>query len=455
MEKKERQRAEKMSPVSHWIYNVGQPEDNSGSKEIDERLWTTTALSTEPLQPKATTRPLAVTEKPKQTDEVKQSSTVTIKTTKMTTTLLNESVIPPHVATQGPNVTIKPLNVSTPKSVPNPTTMGRVSTTFSYLGDKYATDDTHINSKCPNRTRDKFRSEVFQDMFLEMIPVLQWKKHAQESEYQRLKRYSGAQGWRGVTWEVINETLNLMNSTGNAYMFDTWKGLSPCIRCAVVGNGGILNGSGMGREIDSHDYVFRVNGAITKGFENDVGNRTSFFSFSTNTLMNSLYAYGHKGFKSVPRTPETRYILLPDHNRDYLMVRAALTNTTIDQGRDQGKDPSRYFGKNLTTEHFKILHPDFMRYLRNRFLYDPVLKTKNRDIYRPSTGASLLLAAIHTCDQVSAYGFMTPNYEKFSDHYYDSIYHKVSFYINHSFIREMRLWQKLHNAGVMKLYMRD
>ena len=30
-----------------------------------------------------------------------------------------------------------------------------------------------------------------------------------------------------------------------------------CVRCAVVGNAGILNGSKMGKEIDAHDYVFR------------------------------------------------------------------------------------------------------------------------------------------------------------------------------------------------------
>ncbi|XP_069809463.1 alpha-N-acetylgalactosaminide alpha-2,6-sialyltransferase 2-like [Dendropsophus ebraccatus] len=411
-------------------------EGNSESRELDEELVRTTQLSKEAATTTTTTKPI-----PK---------------------LHNVSIRPPKDqwvsskgTTQGPNVSSKPRDASPPNSTAKSIRTTPVFTTFNYLGNKYATDETHVNSKCPHRIRDKLRDEEFKDMFLDKIPVLQWKKHAEESEYQRLSKYNGAQGWMQVTWEVLNETLNLMNSTGNGYMFDTWKGPSPCIRCAVVGNGGILNGSRMGLEIDSHDYVFRVNGAITKGFEKDVGNRTSFFSFSTNTLMNSLYAYGRKGFTSVPRTPETRYVILPDHDRDYLIVRAALTNTIIDQGRDKGKDPSQYFGKNLTTEHFKILHPDFMRYLRNRFLLDPILNTRHRDIYRPSTGASILLAAIHTCDQVSAYGFMTPNYAEFSDHYYDTTYHRVAFYINHSFLREMRLWQQLHNAGVIKLYMRD
>uniref|UniRef100_A0A8C5R784 alpha-N-acetylgalactosaminide alpha-2,6-sialyltransferase n=1 Tax=Leptobrachium leishanense TaxID=445787 RepID=A0A8C5R784_9ANUR len=323
------------------------------------------------------------------------------------------------------------------------------------LGDTYGMDDTYLHSSCPTRARDKLLTEEFKNIFVESIPVFQWKKHATESEYKRLRKYWGIYGWGGVTWDVLNETLNLLNGSNNGYLFNNWKGKRPCIRCAVMGNAGIMNGSGMGKEIDAHDYVFRVNGAITKGFEKDVGNRTSFFFFSTNTLMNSLLAYGGRGFKSVPRTEETRYLLLPDHDRDYLLVRAALSNRIIDRGRDKKRDPARYFGKNLTTEHFKILHPDFGRYLRNRFLWSPILKTKHSGIYRPSTGASMLLAAVHACDEVNAYGYMTPNYSKFSDHYFDATYHRVVFYLNHSFLKEMELWQKLHKAGVIKLYMRD
>lgn len=40
-------------------------------------------------------------------------------------------------------------------------------------------------------------------------------------------------------------------------LLDTKPGGDGCVRCAVVGTAGILNGSRMGKEIDAHDYVFR------------------------------------------------------------------------------------------------------------------------------------------------------------------------------------------------------
>lgn len=49
--------------------------------------------------------------------------------------------------------------------------------------------------------------------------------------------------------------------------------------------------------------IFRVNGAIIKGFEDDVGTKTSFYGFTTNSLKNSLAAYYEDGFYRVPRDP--------------------------------------------------------------------------------------------------------------------------------------------------------
>ena len=40
---------------------------------------------------------------------------------------------------------------------------------------------------------------------------------------------------------------------------------------AVVGSSGSVSFRGRGREIDRHDIVIRVNGAILRGYENDVG----------------------------------------------------------------------------------------------------------------------------------------------------------------------------------------
>lgn len=56
---------------------------------------------------------------------------------------------------------------------------------------------------------------------------------------------------------AIASTLSLLNSSESAQLLGSREPRGDCIRCAVVGNGGILNGSRQGLNIDAHDYVFR------------------------------------------------------------------------------------------------------------------------------------------------------------------------------------------------------
>lgn len=349
-----------------------------------------------------------------------------------------------RTSTKGP--TMQPRR---PTQAPGPTEP-------PFIGDTYMSDNVPPQTDCPDGIRSRVAKTDFGGRFLKNIPVLQWANHTTREQHQRLSKYPGAHGWGGIDYKTLVETLSVLNSSANRQMLDDWENHSngsECIRCAVVGNGGILKDSKKGKEIDGHDYVFRTNGAIIKGFEQDVGSRTTHYTFSTNTLMNSMRSYAGVGYKGPPLSEETRYIFLPDHDRDYLLMKAAATHTPVERGNERGKDPSKYFGKDVSARKLKMYHPDFIRYLRNRFLRSKALKTKYKDIYRPSTGATMLLAALHTCDQVSAYGFMTPDYKNYSDHYYDRSYHSVGFFINHDLRMEMTLWQQLHQAGLIQLYM--
>nr|XP_028572857.1 alpha-N-acetylgalactosaminide alpha-2,6-sialyltransferase 1 isoform X1 [Podarcis muralis] len=232
---------------------------------------------------------------------------------------------------------------------------------------------------------------------------------------------------------------------------------SRCIRCAVVGNGGILNNSKMGQEIDSHDYVFRVSGAVVKGFEEDVGTRTSFYGFTAYSLVSSVSILGNRGFKKIPVGKEIKYLHFLEGPRDYEWLKALLLNTRVRKGflDGYGPYPRDKFGSNFTLDNYFVIHPDFLRYMKNRFLRSKSLDKSYWRIYRPTTGAFLLLTALHLCDQVSAYGYITEGYQKYSDHYYDQKWHRLVFYSNHDFDLERRTWKKLHDSGIMKLYQRS
>uniref|UniRef100_A0A9J7YHD4 alpha-N-acetylgalactosaminide alpha-2,6-sialyltransferase n=1 Tax=Cyprinus carpio carpio TaxID=630221 RepID=A0A9J7YHD4_CYPCA len=297
------------------------------------------------------------------------------------------------------------------------------------------------------------KEDTLKRKFSFLVPVLQWRDSFINSHWQKLQNEPLPYGWKDQPFYEINKTLSLLSHPANSHLFER-KTSETCVRCAVVGNGGILNGSRQGKNIDSHDYVFRVNGAVIQGFEDDVGTKTSFYGFTTDSLKNSLIDYHQDGFDKVPRDPGIGYIFIPAEIRAYLMLAAAIQGVSVPSGPDKGDRASELFGYNPETHQFKMIHPSFIQYVTQRFLKSPQLE-QYRNLYIPSSGALMLLVALHTCDQVSAYGFMTENYKDFSCHYYDKVKKPLVSYTNHDMEMEQRLWKQLHSQKVLWLYQRQ
>ncbi|XP_059677756.1 CMP-N-acetylneuraminate-beta-1,4-galactoside alpha-2,3-sialyltransferase isoform X4 [Gavia stellata] len=66
----------------------------------------------------------------------------------------------------------------------------------------------------------------------------------------------------------------ILSATKDYRLTPALDGLS-CRRCIIVGNGGVLANKSLGLKIDDYDVVVRLNSAPVKGFEKDVGGKTT------------------------------------------------------------------------------------------------------------------------------------------------------------------------------------
>ncbi|XP_026770606.3 alpha-N-acetylgalactosaminide alpha-2,6-sialyltransferase 1 [Pangasianodon hypophthalmus] len=309
-----------------------------------------------------------------------------------------------------------------------------------------------VCSKSLQNSKDK----EFQEAALWNIQLWLHNGHLNVSEWNRLAHFNNPFGFMEYTYTDIKKSVDLIPKPKYNQLLPVPSGSEDgCIRCAVVGTGGILNGSKMGKEIDSHDYVFRVNGAVTKGFEEDVGNKTSVYVHTAFSLSQSVIHLGKYGFKYSPQDEGIKHVMIPEGLRDYEWIEGLLEKKRMTYGSYKGYRPLTFYNDRFQEDKFYVLHPDFLRYIRNRFMPSENLKESYWALYRPTNGAFTLFLALHTCDIVHAYGFITADHSKYPNYYFETTKTRVVFYLNHDYNLEIKTWKKLHDAGIITLYQRQ
>uniref|UniRef100_A0A3Q2PAA5 alpha-N-acetylgalactosaminide alpha-2,6-sialyltransferase n=1 Tax=Fundulus heteroclitus TaxID=8078 RepID=A0A3Q2PAA5_FUNHE len=193
-----------------------------------------------------------------------------------------------------------------------------------------------------------------------------------------------------------------------------------------------------------------MNGAVIKGYEEDVGNRTSVYVHTSHSITASLYIFKKYGYKSAPHDEGIKYVMIPEGLRDYRWLKGLIGGEKLSK-----KNPRTYYSGRYNESNFYVLHQDFLRYVRNRFLKSNNLNRGYWAIVRPTNGAFAIFTALHACDTVSAYGFMTQDYAKYPNYYAQRTQKtRVIFYANHDYIQEMKLWKSLHDRKILKLFQR-
>uniref|UniRef100_A0AAQ4R3I4 alpha-N-acetylgalactosaminide alpha-2,6-sialyltransferase n=1 Tax=Gasterosteus aculeatus aculeatus TaxID=481459 RepID=A0AAQ4R3I4_GASAC len=163
--------------------------------------------------------------------------------------------------------------------------------------DIYNQDAPRRQTTCAQSLQNS-EDKDFKKNFLPNIRLFMDKMNM--SEWNRLSHFNNPFGFMQVKYDEVMPTVKLIPKPKEPLLLPR-TGSDGCLRCAVVGTSGILYGSKLGKEIDAHDFVFRMNGAVIKGFEEDVGNKTSVYVHTAHSITTSPLVFRKYGYTTAPK----------------------------------------------------------------------------------------------------------------------------------------------------------
>ncbi|XP_066284124.1 alpha-2,8-sialyltransferase 8B-like [Branchiostoma lanceolatum] len=215
--------------------------------------------------------------------------------------------------------------------------------------------------------------------------------------------------------------------------------------CAVVGNGGILLDSQCGAEIDSKDYVIRMDLPAIRGFERDVGRKTNMTILNVSTPRRIAVSSHLKN-----RTRDVYESRLRDINGSVLVAGDRLEMDNLKKAVQKYETHHIPFSFVLLTSHGSFKLGKLIRRTAAKVAGNAITSSA------PSTGLATILTASAFCDQIYMYGFFPFHKDAHKRplpyHYYpgDSI-EPIFLDPRHRMDKEYNFYKSLHQRGVVKL----
>ncbi|XP_055516872.1 CMP-N-acetylneuraminate-beta-galactosamide-alpha-2,3-sialyltransferase 4-like isoform X2 [Leucoraja erinacea] len=211
-----------------------------------------------------------------------------------------------------------------------------------------------------------------------------------------------------------------------------------CKRCVVVGNGNSLRNSLLGAVINKYNVVIRLNNAPVRGYEEDVGNKTTLRIFYPESAIKDL---------AIENNPDTLFVLIPFKAVDVNWLKAILYNeSNIVDGF--WRKPASI--NTLDPSKVRMLSPLYLQQAVETLLHQPHSFYKAKSLW-PTTGFLAITMALNYCDEVDVAGFGYPlNQKNGLIHYYDQLKMAMVDTSVHNVTQEHVYLKKLQSTGIIR-----
>uniref|UniRef100_A0A8C7XR41 ST3 beta-galactoside alpha-2,3-sialyltransferase 4 n=1 Tax=Oryzias sinensis TaxID=183150 RepID=A0A8C7XR41_9TELE len=215
-----------------------------------------------------------------------------------------------------------------------------------------------------------------------------------------------------------------------------------CKRCVVVGNSNAIKNTSLGNTINKYDVVIRLNNAPIRGYEEDVGNKTTIRIF---------YPESASPDPGLNNEADTLMVMVPFKSRDLRWLKEILYDEKRVR-KDFSNPPTLIWL--VDSSKVRVLDPHFMHQTANKMLhipYPPKKVCQLKRYFHPTTGLLAVFVALNYCDVVHLAGFGYPPRKDLKQpiHYFGQHTMKAMMHSPHDIGREGQALKRLEEIGAV------